>query len=182
MFPEVYSKTPSCLHDFDVINIDGKKLKDLPKRLLPARKLKGNIFGGKKEFPAADLLEVYAHRWDIEQLFQRVTEVYCLNEWISSTPKATIFQAAYCFFLSNTILTVRAFLANSQDVAPEEVSEYQVQYDVRGELTAWCKMLDPDCTSKVLGEIMTPGRLRQYLQRLLSTAWSNRYNKTKQRC
>ena len=98
VFPEVYSKTPSCLHDFDVINIDGKKLKDLPKRLLPARKLKGNIFGGKKEFPAADLLEVYAHRWDIEQLFQRVTEVYCLNEWISSTPKATIFQAAYCFF------------------------------------------------------------------------------------
>lgn len=315
VFPEVYSKTPSCLQDFDVINIDGKKLKNLPKRLLPARKLKGNIFGGKlvvamdqhtgmaialnsaldgevgdqplvsgllaqlrtksnrrrlyvedrgfcdlvqpslleededfliryrssvsfyrdlevktkegkdhrgrkfleewgwignpedpravyvrmitvyeggseklsvitslldsKKFPAADLLEVYAHRWDIEQLFQRVTEVYCLNEWISSTPRATIFQAAYCFFLSNTILTVRAFLANSQDVAPEEVSEYQVQYDVRGELTAWCKMLAPDCILEVLGEIMPLRRLRQYLQRLLSTAWSDRYHKTK---
>jgi hypothetical protein len=315
VFPEVKSKTPSCLRDYDVINIDGKKLKDLPKRLLPARKLKGNIFGGKlvvamdqhtgmgialnsaldgeegdqplvsgllaqvrtvrkrrrlyvedrgfcdlvqpslieddedfliryrssvsfyrnldmktkegkdhrgrkileewgwlgnpedpravyvrmitvyegkteklsvvtslldsKKFQAADLLEVYAHRWDIEQLFQRVTEVYSLNEWISSTPKATIFQATYCFFLSNTILTVRAYLANSQEMAANEVSEYQVQYDVRAELTAWCRMLDPDNTSQVLGPIMTSGRLCQYLQRLLSTAWSDRYNKTK---
>ena len=74
---------------------------------------------------------------------------------------------------------MRAFLAKSQDIAPEEVSEYQVQYDVRGELTAWSKMLDPDCTLEVLGDVMTPGRLRQYLQRLLSTAWSDRYNKTK---
>lgn len=315
VFPEVKSHLPKCLQDFDVINVDGKKLKHLPKRLLPTRKLKGNVFGGKlvvgmdqrtgmtiamnssldgeeadqplvpglldqvrsvsrrrrlfvedrgfcdlvqpsllqedehfliryhlkvgfhcdpdvkpkegkdhrgrkyreewgwlgnpidpravyvrkitvyqgktdilsvvtslldsKKFPAADLLEVYAHRWDIEKLFQRVTEVYCLNELISSTPKATIFQAAYCFFLSNTILTVRAFLANRQDVTPEEVSEYQVQYDVRGELTAWCKMIDPDDTIDVLGDIMTPGRLRQYLQRRLSTAWSDRYNKTK---
>lgn len=315
VFPKIQSKLPSCLQGYDVINVDGKKLKDLPKRLMPARKLKGNIFGGKlvvamdqhtgmaialnssldgeegdqplvsgllaqvrtissrprlyvedrgfcdlvqpslleededfliryrssvsfhrapdvktkegkdlrgrkfleewgwlgkptdsravyvrkitvyegeteklsvvtslqdsRKFPAADLLEVYAHRWDIEQLFQRVTDVYCLTEWISSTPKATIFQAAYCFFLSNTILTVRAFLAKSQDVAPKEVSEYQVQYDVRGQLTAWCTILDPDCTSEVLGETMTPGRLRQYLQRLLSTAWSDRYYKTK---
>ncbi len=315
VFPDVESKVPSCLRDYDVINVDGKKLKDLPKRLLPARKLKGNIFGGKlvvamdqhtgmaialnssldgedgdqplvsgllaqvrtvrtrrrlyvedrgfcdlvqpslleddedfliryrssvsfyrdldaktkqgkdhrgrnileewgwlgnpndpravyvrmitvyegnteklsvvtslldsKKFPAADLLEVYAHRWDIEQLFQRVTEVYCLNEWISSTPKATIFQAAYCFFLSNTILTVRAFVAKSQEMAPEEVSEYQIQYDVRAELTAWSKMLDTDSTSEVLGVIMTPKRLRQYLQRLLATAWSDRYIKAK---
>lgn len=315
VFPEVPSKVPSCLRDYDVINIDGKKLKDLPKRLLPARKLKGNIFGGKlvvameqhtgmgialnssldgeegdqplvsglldqiravrkrrrlyvedrgfcdlvqpsllnqdedfliryrssvsfyrnlevktkegkdhrdrkiveewgwignpddprsvyvrmitvyegkveklsvitslldsKKFPAADLLEVYAHRWDIEQLFQRVTEVYCLNEWISSTPKATIFQAAYCFFLSNTILTVRAFLAKGQDIAPEEVSEYQVHYDARDELTAWSKMLDLNSTVEVLEGPMTPGRLRQYLQRLLSTAWSDRYHKSK---
>ena len=47
VFPHVKSKLLCCLQDYDVFNVDGKKLKDLPKRLLPARKLKGNIFGGK---------------------------------------------------------------------------------------------------------------------------------------
>ena len=47
IFPQVESNLPKCLQDFDVINIDGKKLKHLPNRLLPTRKLKGNVFGGK---------------------------------------------------------------------------------------------------------------------------------------
>jgi Transposase DDE domain len=313
VFPSIKSKVPSCLRNYDVINIDGKKLKQLPKRLLPARKLKGNIFGGKlvvasdqqtgmaiamnssldgeegdqplvpglldqirkvrtrkrlyvedrgfcdlvqpslvnededfliryrtsvsfyrdlckeikpskdhrgrkileewgwlgnpddpravyvrmitvyedgeeklsvvtsllssMKFPAADLLEVYANRWDIEELFQRVTEVYCLTKWISSTPQATIFQAAYCFFISNTIVAMRAFLANAQETEAAAVSEYQIQYDVRAELTAWSKMMNVEQSLELLGDVMTPKRLVQCLRRLASQAWSDRYIK-----
>lgn len=49
VFPEgVISPAPESLRDFRVINLDGKKIKHLPKRLLPARKLKGHVYGGKR--------------------------------------------------------------------------------------------------------------------------------------
>ena len=312
--PDVASPVPESLHEFTVINIDGKKLKHLPKRLLPTRKLKGKLLGGKlvvgmdqrtgltlamegvldgetsdaplvpgllgqlrqhvpglrlyvedrqfcdlvqpgllqqdeyfliryhkkvsfhpdptqrirqgkdaaglrykeewgwlgkphdprrcyvrritlfrKEaedvmvvtnlldadaYPAADLLAVYRHRWGIEQLFQRVTEVFHLRELISSTPQATIFQAAYCFLLSNLIVTIRAYLAQSQDLEPEEISTYQLQYDVQRELIAWNEMLDCESTLEVLGEVKTAARLRQYLGRRLSGAWTDRWLKS----
>jgi hypothetical protein len=38
---------PDSLSEFTVINVDGKKLKHLPKRLIPTRKLKGQVYGGK---------------------------------------------------------------------------------------------------------------------------------------
>ena len=315
VFPtDVTSPVPESLEEFTVINVDGKKLKHLPKRLLPTRKLKGKVLGGKlvvgmdqrtglalamegvldgetsdaplvpgllkqlrqhvpgprlyvedrqfcdlvqpgllnedeyfliryhkkvsfhrdhtkrilrgkdteglcyKEewgwlgkpddprrcyvrritlfrkdaedvivvtnlldaevYPAADLLQVYRHRWDIEQLFQRVTEVFHLRELISSTPQATIFQASYCFLLSNIITTIRAYLAQSQDLEPEEISTYQIQYDVQRELIAWNQMLEPESTLAILAEAKTAGRLRQYLARRLSGAWTDRWLKS----
>ena len=129
-------------------------------------------------YPAIDLLKVYRHRWDIEPLFQRVTEVFHLRELISSKPQATIFQAAYCFLLSNIITTIRAYLAESQDLEPEEISTYQIQYDVQRELIAWNQMLDPESTLAVLGDVKTAGRLRQYLARRLSGAWTDRWLKS----
>lgn len=315
VFPDnVPSHLPKCLKNFEVLNIDGKKLKHLPHRLLPTRKLKGALFGGKllvahcqrtgltramaaeldgetsdaplvpslleqlrdtgtqprlyvedrafcdlvqpnllrddeyfliryhpkvsfhcddqqrvrrgrdadgrqyqeewgwlgkaddprrvrvrritvfrpgqesiivvtnlldaTKFPAAELLEVYRHRWDIEQLFQRTTEVYNLRELISSTPQATIFQAAYCFLLSNLIVTLRAYAAQSQDMDPRDVSSYQVQYDLRQELIAWTKLLDEAATETVLGPKLPPSHLRRHLQRRISQAWSDRWHKT----
>jgi len=48
VFPTgVASPVPDCLSEFTVIDVDGKKRKHLPKRLLPTRKLKGQLFGGK---------------------------------------------------------------------------------------------------------------------------------------
>lgn len=316
VFPQhVASHLPDCLKDFEVLNVDGKKLKHLPHRLLPTRKLKGQVVGGKllvahcqatgltramaaeldgetgdtplvpdlleqlraqgnrprlyvqdrlfcdlvqpnllrddeyfliryhtkvsfhrdrqppvrrgqdaegrdyeeewgwlgkaadprrvrvrritlyrpgkenivvvtnlldgDKFPAADLLEVYRHRWDIEQLFQRTTEVYNLRDLISSTPQATIFQAAFCFLLSNLIVTMRAYAAQSQDLEPEQVSSYQVHYDLRQELIAWTKFLDESATEEVFDKPMTPSRLRLYLQRCVKRAWSNRWLKAR---
>jgi hypothetical protein len=129
-------------------------------------------------YPANDLLEVYRHRWDIEQLFQRVTEVFSLRKLISSTPQATIFQAAYCFLLSNLVVTIRAYLAQSQDLEPEAISTYQVQYDLQRELIAWNELLDESATLEVLGKPFTAARLRQHLARRLAGAWTDRWLKT----
>ena len=53
--------------------------------------------------PAEELLEHYLQRWGIEQVFQKVTEVFHLQGLIGSTPKATIFQFAFCLVLYNLI-------------------------------------------------------------------------------
>ena len=119
-------------------------------------------------YPATDLLQAYLHRWDIETLFQRVTEVFHLKELISSTPEATVFQAAYCFLLSNLITTIRAYLAVQEKREPETISTYQLQYDVERELNAWNQLLDTESTLAVLEKPLTPARLRQHLRRRLS--------------
>ena len=48
VFPRRWSRPwRKAYADFTVINIDGKKLKHLPHRLLPTRKLRGKLLGGK---------------------------------------------------------------------------------------------------------------------------------------
>ena len=54
-------------------------------------------------YPATELLEHYLQRWGIEQVFQKVTEVFHLQGLIGGTPKATIFQFAFCLLLYNVI-------------------------------------------------------------------------------
>lgn len=316
VFPEgVISPVPESLRDFRVINLDGKKIKHLPKRLLPARKVRGHVYGGKllvamdqrsgltlametdldgegadtplvpgllaqlrsraaesekrlyvedrqfcdlvqpglleenefflvryqkkvgfhrdgtravrsgkdsqglryeeewgwlgpahdprrvyvrritlfrpgdedvvvatnlwdaDAYPAADLLTVYRHRWDIETLFERVTEVFHLRHLISSTPQATIFQAAYCFLISNFFVVIRAYLAEGQQRDPEAISTYQVQYDVERQLIAWSEVLDVEATLKTLGPVLTAEALRAHLRHRLPPSWSDRWKK-----
>ncbi|QEG32030.1 Transposase DDE domain protein [Gemmata obscuriglobus] len=44
--------------------------------------------------PGADLLAVYLTRWQIENVFQQITEVFHLQRLIGCRPPATVFQAA----------------------------------------------------------------------------------------
>lgn len=136
-----------------------------------------NLFDADK-FPAADLLEVYRHRWDIERLFQRVTEVFHLRKLISSTPRATIFQAAYCFLLANFVTTIRAYTSLNQELPPEDISVYQIQTDVERQLIAWTEVMEAAETETLLGEVPTANELRDLLKRRLSEAWSERWRKT----
>src|SRR5205807_1353132 len=92
-------------------------------------------------YPAADLLEAYLRRWGIEKLFQRVTEVFDLRHLIGSTPQATVFQAAFCFLLSNVIQTVRGYVAEAQQCEPETISTQLLFEDVAEELTVWHKLV-----------------------------------------
>ena len=65
-------------------------------------------------YPADDLLEVYLKRWEIERVFQKITEVFHLEHLIGSTPEATIFQASFCLVLYNLLQVMRAYVAAGQ--------------------------------------------------------------------
>ena len=50
---------------------------------------------------AADLLELYRLRWDIEEVFQQVTQTFSLAHLIGSRPQAVLLQFSFCLLLYN---------------------------------------------------------------------------------
>ena len=96
------------------------------------------------EFPATDLLWIYRERWEIERLFQKVTEVFGLSHLIGCSPEATLFQFALCLVLYNTVQTVRGHIAQAQDLEPSAVSTEMLFRDVARELTALNVMINTE--------------------------------------
>lgn len=129
------------------------------------------------KFLADDLLEAYLHRWGIEQTFQQVTEVFHLQTLIGSSPRATVFQASFCFLLYNMIQVIRAYVAEGANRQVNEISLELLFYDVHRELTAWSVMLQPKQTVELLSTTWTSARVRRRLQQLLHGEWSDRWIK-----
>lgn len=129
-------------------------------------------------YPADDLLEVYLHRWGIERMFQQVTEVFHLQTLIGSTPRATVFQASFCFLLYNIIQVVRAYVAEPEQRAVNSISSEQLFYDVRRQLVAWNEVLKTSQTVKLLSTTWTAAQVSQRLGQLLHGQWSDRWLKT----
>ena len=131
-------------------------------------------------YPAADLLETYRRRWGIEKMFQRVTEVFDLRHLIGGTPQATVFQAAFCFLLSNVTQTIRSYVAQTQECQPEEISTQLLFEDVVEELTAWHKFLSVAQTVEWLGDgLQTAEQVMAYLRGRLAPTWKARWRKAR---
>jgi hypothetical protein len=118
-------------------------------------------------FPATDLLELYRGRWGIEQLFQEVSEVFELRRLIGCTPKAGIFQAAFCLLMYNLIQVAKAYAAADGGVEPAAVSTHNLFYDVKRELVCWTHFDAPVLRSPA----REPAAMRQHLAALLGGAW-----------
>jgi DDE family transposase len=72
-------------------------------------------------YPADDLLLAYLIRWQIENVFQEITEVFELRQLIGSTPRATVFQASLCLVIYNVLQLLRGHAAlAAPDSAPSE--------------------------------------------------------------
>jgi hypothetical protein len=126
-------------------------------------------------YPAEDLLLVYLQRWEIERVFQQITEVFALRRLLGSTPEATVFQAAFCLVMYNLMQVVRTFVAIGQAAAVESVSVEQLFLDVHRELTT-LTVLFP---SALLAGWFTAGWSREEvmkrLRTLLEGVWTPRY-------
>jgi IS4 transposase len=132
-----------------------------------------------ESYPASDLLQVYLERWGIERMFQQVTEVFHLKSLIGSSPRATVFQASFCFLLYNVIQVMRAYIAEGQHMAPKEISTENLFEDVHRQLTAWTEMLSDKATAALLSTTWTASQVVRRLQSLLHRQWSELWRKTK---
>ncbi len=124
-----------------------------------------------------DLLEVYLARWGIERVFQKVTDVFGLEGLIGGTPQATIFQFCFCLVLYNLIQVVRGYVAEAQGRDAETVSTEKLFEDVREELIAWNRVVEPATTVELFAQPPPEDQLRRRLRRLLSGVWTDRWVK-----
>jgi hypothetical protein len=130
-------------------------------------------------YPANDLLELYRQRWGIEQVFQKVSEVFHLNHLIGSSPQAIIFQAALCMMLYNLLQVVRGIVADTQNRPASTISTFNLLYDLNRELITLHFLVPPDELLAALRERAASIKdLRAYLYKRLSKAWTDRWIKS----
>jgi Transposase DDE domain len=128
--------------------------------------------------PAEDLLAVYLRRWEIERVIQKIVEVFELRRLIGSTPRATIFQAAFCLVLYNLLQVMRTFVAAGQEgLAAESVSLEKLFDDVQAELTAVAVLFPAATIAGWFAAEWSREEVASRLERLLGGAWKPRYRK-----
>jgi hypothetical protein len=130
-------------------------------------------------YPAADLLAVYRVRWQIETVFQQITEVFALRHLIGCTPQATVFQASLCRVIYNIVQLIRGYVAagRAQPVPLETLSTAQIFRDLHEELVSLHRLLAVEELLGCLPVAVPAAQVRGRLQALLSRAWSPRWRK-----
>lgn len=133
-------------------------------------------------YPAEDLLVVYLHRWEIERVFQQITEIFSLKRLVGSTPQATVFQASFCMVLYNLLQVVRAFVAIGREASAvvnsvESVSVEQLFLDVRRELTTLLVLFPAAKLVAWFTAEWPDEEMVDRLRSLLGGAWTPRYIK-----
>lgn len=128
-------------------------------------------------YPAQDLLAAYLLRWEIECMFQKITEVFDLQKLIGSTPKAMIFQSAFCFVLYNLIEVIRALVADAAERPKDQVSTEKLFDSVCRQLVAWGELGEPSHAAAYFQPALPAAELKEKLRQLLSGVWTNRWIK-----
>jgi Transposase DDE domain len=130
------------------------------------------------QFSAEAILELYGQRWDIERVFQQVTEVFQLQALIGSTPRAAIFQASLCFALYNVIQVIRGYVAEAHEIPPEDVSAELLFRDVQKQMICWTELGPTPLPERVCEAPVDADTTRRRLIELLSGKWSDRWQKS----
>jgi hypothetical protein len=133
----------------------------------------------EQAYPAADLLATYLLRWQIETVFQQITEVFELRHLIGCTPQATVFQASLCLVIYNALQLIRGYVAAGRVelVRLEELSTAKIFADLHEELVSLHRVLGVAELLACLPEAAPAERVRERLRALLGRAWSPRWRK-----
>jgi hypothetical protein len=133
----------------------------------------------ERQYPAEDLLAVYLTRWQIENVFQQITEVFELRHLIGCTPQATVFQASLCLVIYNVLQLVRGYIALGQ-AEPTPVATLSAEMifeDMKKDLVSLHEVLSVE---ELLGCLSVPSsaeQLKERLAGLLGGLWSPRWKK-----
>jgi hypothetical protein len=132
-----------------------------------------------QEYPAEDLLAVYGDRWQIETVFQQITEVFELRHLIGCTPQATVFQASLCLVIYNILQLIRGYIAAArpEPTKVEELSAEMIFRDLHEELISLHKTLKVEELLAVLRQPPSGEQLQARLRERLGGVWSSLWKK-----
>jgi hypothetical protein len=130
-----------------------------------------------EQFPAEDILDAYLLRWEVENCFQRITEVFALRRLIGGTPEATVYQAAFCLLLHNVVTVMRGRVAQGAAKEAEEISLEEMFKDVERQLISWNEVFTIQETVGLL-QSYPQEKLEKRLEELLGGAYLERWQKT----
>lgn len=130
-------------------------------------------------YPAADLLAVYLTRWQIENVFQAITEVFGLRHLIGCAPQATVFQASLCLVIYNLLQVVRGYAAATrpEPVAVAALSAEKIFQDLHEELVSLQRLLTTEELLGCLPVAQPAAGVTARLRALLVRAWSENWKK-----
>jgi hypothetical protein len=131
------------------------------------------------QFPADQLLEVYRQRWSIERVFQQVTEVFHLEQLISSSPQGALFQFALCALLYNVLQVLRGYIAQAHARPDKDLSSEMIFRGLCDQLTASVVLIDQARLLGALGPPRSAAAVRFRLTELLHECWSPLWPKSK---
>lgn len=163
-----------------------KPCERLPVRLITVRRDKEDLvllcsLEDADVYPVDDLLDAYLDRWDIEKAFQKVTEVFHLNDLFSTSAEGTLFQLACCFVMYNVIQVVKLCVAHHQQKEEKSISTEMLFRDVQEELIAAARLLTPKKIEQLIPEQTSADEVRKRLNTLLKDCWYDRWKKANHR-
>lgn len=129
------------------------------------------------QYPATEVLDIYAGRWSIEQVFQEVTQVFGLERLIGGSPQAALFQFAFCVVMYNVLQTLRGYIAAAQKREADTISTQKLFDDVEEQLIAWRVMVEPELTVAYYDRPWKLEQVQVRLQGLLREVWTERWIK-----
>jgi hypothetical protein len=143
-------------------------------------------------YPAVDLLLAYLMRWQIENVFQEITEVFELRHLIGTAPQATVLQASLCLVIYNLIQVLRGYAAlaatqkeekeartKPEVTGVEGLSGEKIFADLHEELISLHRLLQQKELLACLPRAVPPEELRRRLGVLLERAWSPDWKKAR---
>jgi hypothetical protein len=132
-------------------------------------------------YPVDDVLDTYLARWDIEGMFQKVTEVFNLRRLFSTLPQGMLFQLVLTFLMHDVIQVVKAVIAEEQGLEQGLVSTAMLFRDIQEELISVSRLLSVEATVEMIAPLPTAQAVRERLQELLRPCWCERWLKANYR-
>jgi hypothetical protein len=135
----------------------------------------------EKAYPAEDLLGAYSERWQIENCFQQITEVFELQHLIGCTPGASVFQASLCLAMYNVLQLLRGYAArvSREPVGVNELSSEQIFKDVHEELLGLHRVLEAEQVLAILPRPQSAEEVRERLKGLMAKGWTKLWLRAK---
>lgn len=132
-------------------------------------------------YPVEDLLDTYLARWDIEGIFQKVTEVFHLRSLFSSSPQGMLLQLVLTLLMYNVVQSVQQTIAQEHDVTPQQLSTAVLFRDIQEELVTLTRLLNEEAVVAQVVVFASAAEVRAYVHGLLKPCWCERWKKANYR-